>query len=287
MEEVEHLLACGDSLGEGPIWNSAEQALYWVDIGQNLIQRLDPFSGRHNIYDAGLPVTALGFRASGGLIMATGRGFATWLPGSESPDFLTNPMAGKQDARLNDGAIDRQGRFWAGAMSETPTNCLYRLDPDGALHTMETGIQVSNGIGWSPDGKTMYYTDSARREIYAYDYEPKSGAISKRRVFVRTPDAEGVPDGLAVDSQGYVWSARWDGWRISRYDPAGQLEREIQMPVARPTSCIFGGESLDELYITSARIDLSAQEREEQPQAGDLFRIQTGIKGQQESLFLG
>ena len=287
MEVVERVLACSNKLGEGPIWNPSEQALYWVDIGQNLIQRYDRASGRHDTYDEGLPATSLGLRASGGLIIATARGFASWSPGMESPSFIADPEAGKLDARFNDGAVDPGGRFWAGTMSKTPTSRLYRLDPDGSLHTMETGIQISNGIGWSPDRETMYYTDSARREIYSYDFEPISGAISNRRVFARTPEGEGVPDGLSVDSQGYVWSARWDGWRITRYDPAGRVEREIQMPVARPTSCTFGGEGLDELYVTSAWIDLSDQARADQPHAGDLLRIRIGVKGQPESHFLG
>jgi sugar lactone lactonase YvrE len=152
---------------------------------------------------------------------------------------------------------------------------------------METGVHISNGIGWSPDGETMYYTDSPRQVIYAYDFEPGSGAISNRRVFVRTPESEGVPDGLAVDSEGCVWSARWDGWRVTRYDPEGQVEREIRLPVARPTSCAFGGENLDELFVTSAWIDVDEQARREQPHAGDLFRIRTGVRGQAEPLFLG
>jgi sugar lactone lactonase YvrE len=284
---IEHVLASGDKLGEGPIWHPGEQALYWVDIEGHLVQRYSPAEGKHDTYDVGLPPTALGFRATGGLIMATARGLATWTPGVGSPRFVTDPEAGKPDARFNDGAVDPQGRFWAGTMSETPTSCLYRLDPDGSLYTMETGIQISNGIGWSPGGETMYYTDSPRRAIYAYDFEASSGALANRRIFVRTPEGEGVPDGLTVDSDGFVWSARWGGWRIMRYDPKGRVEREIHLPVACPTSCTFGGEGLDELYITSAWTALSEQEREEQPQAGDLFRIRTGVKGQQESLFAG
>jgi sugar lactone lactonase YvrE len=133
----------------------------------------------------------------------------------------------------------------------------------------------------------MYYTDTPKKVIYAYDFDPASGAIENRRNFVYTPDEPGAPDGLAVDSEGFVWSARWDGWKITRYDPAGRVEREIRLPVQRPTSCAFGGAGLDELYITSASTGLSEQEKAAQPLAGDIFRLRTEVKGLPEPKFLG
>jgi sugar lactone lactonase YvrE len=152
---------------------------------------------------------------------------------------------------------------------------------------METGVTVANGIGWSPDNKTMYFTDSAPKIIYAYDFDPSTGAIENRRNFMHTPDEPGVPDGLAVDSEGFIWSARWDGWKITRYDLEGKVEREIPVPVGRPTSCAFGGPGLKNLYITSARVGLSETELREQPLAGDLFVLETDVKGMIEPKFLG
>jgi len=274
-------------LGEGPVWNADEQALYWVDIEQGRVHRLHPATGAHDVFDLGLPIGALGFRSSGGLVIATRAGFAFWDLQTQELRFVADPEADRPDARFNDGAVDRQGRFWAGTMGQGPTSSLYRLDPDGSVHRMETGITIANGIGWSPDNRTMYFTDSPLRVIYAYDFDPATGAIENRRPFVHTPDEEGVPDGLVVDSEGFVWSARWGGWKVTRYDPAGKVEREVRLPVQHPTSCTFGGPRLDELYVTSAWTALSEEERGKQPWAGDLFRLRAGVKGLAEPKFLG
>lgn len=288
MSEVEHVLAAGDELGEGPIWSKKEQALYWVDIDGHRYHRFQPATGQHEVFDVGMLVSAIAFRASNGLAMATGEGLAFWDPQGQSLRIIGDPEAGKPDARFNDGGVDRQGRFWVGTMSRgAPTSSLYRLDPDLSLHRMESGIGISNGIGWSPDNRTMYFTDSFPRMIYAYDFDPTTGAIDNRRPFVHAPDEEGVPDGLTVDCEGYVWSARWGGWKVTRYDPTGQVERKIWMPVQHPTSCTFGGARLDELYITSAKAPLNEAQREEQPLAGDLFRLHVEVKGLEEPEFLG
>ena len=172
-------------------------------------------------------------------------------------------------------------------MGDGDHSCLYRLDADLSVHVMETGIGTSNGIGWSPDRRTMYYTDSPRQVIYAYDFDAESGGLSHRRAFMDSTGEWGFPDGLAVDSEGFVWSARWEGWKITRYDPQGQVEREIRLPVERVTSCAFGGPNLDELYITTAWTSLDDTGRAQQPLAGDLFRLRVGIKGQPASRFAG
>ena len=152
---------------------------------------------------------------------------------------------------------------------------------------METGITISNGIDWSPDDKTMYYTDSPLHVIYAYDFDLPTGEISNRRAFVKVPDAEGFPDGLTVDSEGFIWSAHWDGWRVTRYDPDGKVERVINMPVQRPTSCTFGGKDLNKIFVTSAWTGLSETDRREQPFSGDLFLIETKVIGQPVNFFGG
>ena len=287
MGTVEHILAAQNKLGEGPVWNPDEQALYWVDIEKGCVHRLYPKTGRHDVFDVGLPVGALGFRASGGLVMATRDGFAFWDPETQALRFIADPEPDRPGARFNDGAVDRQGRFWAGTMGQGPTSSLYRLDPDGSVHRMESGVTISNGIGWSPDDRTMYFTDSLLKVIYAYDFDPATGAIENRRPFVHTPEEEGVPDGLTVDSEGFVWSARWGGWKVTRYDPTGTVEHEIRLPVQYPTSCTFGGPQLDELYVTSAWTAVTEAERGAQPWAGDLFRLQAGVKGLEEARYLG
>jgi sugar lactone lactonase YvrE len=165
------------------------------------------------------------------------------------------------------------------------TSALYRLDPDRSVTLVQPDLTISNGIGWSLDRKVMYHCDTEPKLIYAYDYDLATGAIANRRIFIDARDDVGWPDGLTVDAQGFLWSARWDGGRIVRYDPAGKREREVALPVARPTACAFGGEHLDELYVTTAALDGSAT----QPNQGDLFRVRFDdrIAGQPESMFAG
>ncbi len=290
--EVEHFLVANNTLGEGPLWSSREQVLYWVDIVSKRFHRYTPATGQKETFEVGTMVGALGLRAKGGLVLATSDGFATWEPAAHKLDFVVNPESGHSDMRFNDGKVDRQGRFWAGSMYMKPEvdkaeGSLYRLDPDWSFHCTETKVAISNGIGWSPDNKTMYYTDSPRKIIYAYDFDPATGAIENRRTFVSTEGEPGVPDGLTVDSEGFIWSARWGGWKVVRYDPTGKVEREIKLPVEQPTCCTFGGSNLDELYITSAQENFTPAKKQQQPFAGDIFRLKTDLKGLPEPDFLG
>ena len=287
MIEVERVLAVHNRLGEGPRWNIEEQALYWVDIEGDCFYRYYPATGEYERFDTGLPVAVLGFRARGGLVLGTRDGFATWNFAEGKLTPLVDVEKEKAGSLFNDGAVSRQGYFWAGTKCEGASSCLYRLAPDGSVAIMETGITISNGTGWSPDNRTMYFTDSLRRVIYAYDFDPATETISNRRNFAHTPDEEAVPDGLAVDSLGFVWAAYWGGWKIVRYDPDGKREREIPVPAAHVTSCAFGGPDLTDLYITSAWSELGDEEKRAQPMAGDLFVVHTGIKGLPESKFLG
>ena len=287
MTEVEQLLTAANQLGEGPLWHIKEKALYWVDIEGECFHRFFPETGKQDTFQVGQPIGCLAFRASGGLVLALRDGLGYWNQDIQDIEIVANPEASRKNARFNDGKVDRKGRLWAGTIGEDANSSLYRLDQDSSIHTMETGITISNGIGWSPDDKTMYYTDTALRVIYAYDFDLPSGEIKNRRKFVQVPVTEGFPDGLTVDSEGFIWSAQWDGWRVNRYDPDGTIERVINMPVQRPTSCTFGGENLDQLYITSAWTGLHEIDRREQPMAGDLFCVQTEIKGQPASDFLG
>lgn len=285
MAVAEHYLPAANKLGEGPLWHKAEEALYWVDIEGHCFHRFFPKTQIQEIFQVGQPIGCLAFCTSSRLVLGLRDGLAFWDWSTGSIEIVANPEAGRKGARFNDGKVDGNGRLWAGTLGEDDQSFLYRLDSDGTIHTMETGVSISNGLGWSPDNRQMYYTDSPLRVIYSYDFNLETGSVSNRRDFVRVPADDGYPDGLSVDRDGFVWSAHWDGWRITRYDPDGKIERVIPMPVQRPTSCTFGGPDLDQLFITSAWTGLHEIDRREQPLAGDLFHIQTDIIGQQENLF--
>jgi sugar lactone lactonase YvrE len=294
MVQAQHLISSQNKLGEGPLWHPGEEALYWVDIEQQRVERYQPSAGLRTGVHFSLSVTALGLRRLGGFIAATEKGFGYW-DGRTSEVFLfDHPESDKPENRFNDGAVGPDGRFWAGTMRPGPQEpgaspgALYRLDPDSTSRLVEPGLTISNGLGWSPDGKRFYHTDSLRHTIYVYDYDPAGGEVENRRIFVQDPEVPGVPDGLTVDSQGFVWSARWGGWKVTRFDPEGKPEREITLPVACPTSCTFGGTGLNRLYITSAWTALTPAERAEQPQAGDVFVAEfEGITGQLPNRFMG
>lgn len=289
--EAEHILAVKNELGEGPLWAPREQSLYWVDIENHCIHRWHPAKGEHTCFDVGRRVTALGLRAAGGLVVTTDKAFAFWNPQTQSLDLVATLEEENPNIRFNDGAVDPRGRFWAGTMNEADPaatdGCLYRLEADGTVCRVGSGFTISNGIGWSPDNETLYFTDTSRRVILAYDYDLVSGTITNQRPFVRVPEEESVPDGLTVDSEGFVWSAHWGGWKVTRYDPDGRIDLKVQVPTQNVTSCAFGGENLDHLYITTARLTLSEQDRENQPFAGSLFRVEVGVRGMAEPEFAG
>jgi sugar lactone lactonase YvrE len=268
-------------LGEGPIWDEAGQRLYFVDIeGCALLWRdADGASGRLAI-DGRL--CAVAPRAIGGLIAATPRGIETLDPDTGTRALLFALEPDRPGNRPNDGKCDPQGRFWVGTMDDT------EQDVSGALHRVSaTGpeqvlgdIGIANGLGWSPDGRLMYFTDSMRSTIWRFAFEPTTGALSARSVFRAVPEAEGWPDGLCVDAEGFVWSAHWDGARVTRYAPDGTIDCVIALPVPRVTSCCFGGAELDTLFITTARIGLDDEALAQAPLSGGLFALKPGVRGQ-------
>jgi L-arabinonolactonase len=284
MAIMEKILSCENQLGEGPVWDGRSRTLYWLDIeGLRLwnwrMGQEDPVSVPLEI-----AVGAVGLTAAKHLVAATAVGFAFLDPRTGGLDPVLTPAEKDPAVRFNDGAVGPDGGFWAGTLSEEPVNFLYRLDPDLTCRVKESSVRISNGIGWSPDQSRMYYTDSLTKRIDVYEYDSGTGAIANRRPFVDPADEPGVPDGLAVDSQGCVWSARWDGWKVTRYDPDGAVMQEISMPVQRPTSCAFGGEDLTELFITSAWTGLDRSDKQHEA-AGGLFRLHAGVRGQEEYLF--
>jgi len=291
MNQVERIVASQNAAGESPMWVADEGSLYWVDCEGDKVFRLDTASGRHQSFSASLPVTAICRRATGGWIAATKKGIAFWDAHSNRYQLIVDPEAGHADHRCNDAATDCRGRFWVGTMNQkdlsAATGSLWRLDPDLTLHKMDTGFAVPNGIAFSPDSRTMYVTDMFHGKIVAYDFNADAGTIANRRDFVTVPKDAGVPDGLIADADGFVWSAHWGGWRVTRYAPTGMIDRDIRLPAANVTCMAFGGKGCDELYITTARVFLSDDDLKQQPQAGDLFRVKTGIKGLIEPQFAG
>jgi sugar lactone lactonase YvrE len=292
MAEVEHVLEVRNVIGEGPVWHSQEECLYWVNfIEQFQILRFSPQTRHLEVFETGVPVMALGIRKAGGFIAATGKGIARWDARHKILEPFCEPLAGQSTCRFNDAATDSQGRFWVGTLNDAnpkgPDGELFCVQGDGSWQVMDKNITVANGIGWSPDRKIMYFTDSFRYSVYAYDYAADTGKITNRRTFVQTSADAGIPDGLTVDSEGFVWSAFWGGWKVVRYDPEGNVDREYRLPVPNPTSCAFGGKRLDELYITSASLGLSKEEKERSVQSGDLFCLRAGITGMDEPRFAG
>jgi len=277
-----------NALGEGPLWHPVENQLYWTDILTGTLYRTNPFSTSYekNFFD--LQIGAFAFCKGGGLILATNRGFYNFDTIDGDLQLLWIPPANLRGERLNDGKVDPAGRFWAGSMDpKNKKGALFRIDPDGSKHTMLTDIGISNGLGWSPDRKTMYYTDSIQYSIYKFDYDIQTGEITNQQPFVQLPKNEKgvVPDGLCVDAEGYIWSAQWNGWQVVKYNPDGIPVAAVKVPAQRVTSCCFGGENLDTLFITTSRADLSEEELLDQPQAGDIFSCKVDTQGQTTILF--
>jgi sugar lactone lactonase YvrE len=274
-------------LGEGPLWDSREQALYWVDIPEKRLFRWSEAEGAETI---ALPVhlCSLAPRAAGGFIGAGYDGFA-----EIAADLRIAPLGDPEPElpgnRFNDGKTDRAGRFWAGTMDRSEreaSGSLYRLGTDLGWQMADTGYRVANGPAFSLDGRTMYHSDSALQRVYAFDLA-EDGTAAHRRIFAEFGDGEGYPDGMTVDAEDCLWIAFWDGWCLRRLSPAGARLAELPVPVQRPTSCTFGGAGLDRLFVTSARRGLTEAALEAQPCAGGVFMTVPDVKGVPETPFAG
>lgn len=265
-------------IGEGPLWHPGEKRLYWVDIARGRLLRYDPARRASEVFEIGVPVGGLTLQADGGLLLFMARGsIQRWSSGALTPVVAEIPY--ESDNRFNDVIADPEGRVFCGTMtSPSHPGRLYRLDRDGSLTVLLDGIGTSNGLGFTPDLKRLYYTDTRQREIYLFDYDRATGGISGRRVFVQVSDlpGEGRPDGMTVDADGCVWSARWGGGCIVRYSPDGRELLRIGFP-AQCVSCVaFGGEDYRDLYVTTAGGDRRA---EQGAGAGALFVLRPGVRG--------
>ena len=284
MSEVRLIAAVGAGLGEGPSWLDPE--LLWVDITAGVVHLLDPETGRDRAIRVPQSVGAAVPAVDGSILCAVREGFARLDPVTERFELIAPVETHLPENRMNDGKCDTAGRFWAGTQSERLTagaGALYRLELDGTVTAVLDGVTVSNGLGWSPDDERFYHIDTATQRVDVFDFDAPSGAIERRRAFVEIPDGIGAPDGMAVDRDGFVWVAFWDGWRVQRFDPDGRLDREVRLPVSHVTSCAFGGAALDVLYVTSSSVDehgpMSADRLAPQPLAGSVFAIDPPVPG--------
>jgi len=284
--EIELVLDARAKLGEGPSWDPATQRLIWVDITAELVHRFDPSSGDDERFDVGQPVGAAVPATDGRLVLAVSDGFAFLDPATGRIERIADVESDLQDTMMNDGKCDPAGRLWAGtkdAVDSRPIGALYRLGADHTPMRMLPGLTVSNGLGWSPDHERMYFIDSPTQRIDVLDFDLDAGEISNRRTLAEIPKAWGLPDGMTVDEEGFLWVAFWGGSAVRRFDPSGALVATVEFPVSQVTSCAFGGEELSDLYVTSARDGLPKRAKE--PLAGGLFRLRPGVRGQHSHPF--
>ena len=268
------------------MWDPERALLAWVDVYNHRVHQFDPQSGRDRYFEIGEVVAALALTDGERLLLALRDRLVLLDPETGNIEERCRIDLGHPDTRFNDGKCDARGRFWVGSISTHPEEAsLYRYDPDGSVHVMETGLTISNGLGWSPDGRTFYLTDSPTRKIYAYRFDPESGTIDERRVLADLGDERVEPDGLAIDGAGHLWSALWNGWGLVCFGADGtELERK-PLPVQRPTSLTFGGPTLADLYVTSASVGLSQTEVQRGICAGDLFCLSSDVSGLPEHRF--
>jgi len=281
----------GDLCGEGPLWDDQKQILHWTDIDGKKFYRFLWNERRHELVNEGFQVNGYGMQQNGGYLVTNSQGVWLWSPGTE-PVLLASQADGKE-CLLNDCIADPQGRVYSGSYHYNPNgqaapSFLFRVDTDSSVHVADEGIQFSNGLAFSPDGSRLYFSDSVARCVYAYDWHRDTGNLSSRRVFVRLDREDGFPDGLTVDSEGFLWCAHWFGACITRHDPDGKLERRITLPATQTSSLAFGGPDLDVIFVTSASLSnmLDTAPPGYDPHrvyvGGRLYRIRSDVQGRKE-----
>ena len=278
----------GNLCGEGPHWEEREQALYWTDIDGKSFYRYLRRENRHERLHQGFTINGFCLQEDGGFVTTSSQGAWLWRLG-EQPELLAAEAEG-QECRLNDCLADPEGPVYSGSYhlnedGNSGGSFLFRIEHDGSVHIADEGICFSNGLAFSPDCSTLYFTDMAARCIYAYDWRRSDGVLRNRRVFARIDRSEGMPDGLTVDAEGFLWCAHWFGSCLTRYDPDGKRERRVQTPAAQTSSLVFGGPELDEIYVTSAAMSncLVLAPLGYDPAkvflGGPLYRFRAGIQG--------
>ncbi|MDQ3784730.1 MAG: SMP-30/gluconolactonase/LRE family protein [Actinomycetota bacterium] len=280
--KVEVAVEAHAQLGEGPVWDETSRQVVWVDIMACVVHCFSPDTGADKIIDVGQPVGAVAVRTTPGLVLAMRDGFGVLDTDTGDVQMIADTEAHVTGNRMNDGKCDSAGRFWAGTMAfdEAPAaGALYRLDQDHGVEKMIHDVSISNGLCWSSDDRDMYYIDSPTQGVDVFDFDAASGELSHRRRVVDIPEEAGLPDGMTIDDQGFLWVALYSGGAVRRYSPEGELDRTVELPATQITSCTFGGDDFCDLYITSAAQELSEQALVAQPHAGALFVCRPGPAG--------
>jgi len=284
MIQAELIIDAKSVLGEGAIWDFEKKVLYWVDITSKKVHVYNPLTQTNTSISLEYMPGNVVPRKNGGLLLALENGLHFLDEATGGLDFIDNPESHLTGNIYNDGKCDPTGRFWFGSVSRN-----YDIQGAGSLYTIDNklkitkklaGLTIANGIVWSLDNKYMYYIDTPAYEVWSFRYDPESGEIWDKNIAVSIPEIEGWPDGMTIDKEGMIWVALFGGWKVVRYNPLdGTKMEEILLPVSNVTSCAFGGENLDELYITTARHGLDEEQLINQPLAGGVFMAKPGIKG--------
>ena len=285
---VELLVSDRADVGEGPLWDSEAGLLYWVDISRGDLHSWNPRTGSQMVTETGQSLGSIALAEDGKLLLALRDGLHVLDKASGKIEIMLPIDYDMPQRSLNDSACDRLGRLWVGSVAddETPrSGCVYRVDAHLRVTQAIPATTLANGIGWSPDDRVMYFADSSTFTVFAFDYHLDTGDASNRRSFVVTDPAQGLPDGLTVDEEGYIWVAYWGGGCVRRYSPEGELDRVLELPASQVSSCTFGGKKLDELYITTATYGLSPDQLAAEPTAGSLFRASLNVRGLEPSRF--
>ncbi len=273
------------TLGESPAWDAKTQTLYWIDVLERRV-----YAGRKPILQLGHYVGCLAPRKHGGLVIAQRSGIWTLDSDMKRLHKLTTPPREFRHNRFNDGKCDPRGRFVAGTMDHNEkeaSGALYSVTPAGNISRLLKGLRISNGMAWSPDGKTMYFTDTPTRQIRAFDYDLKTGQIANPRVIIHFEQTFGFPAGMTTDTDGNLWIAMWGGARVSQWRPDGTLLAQFGVPALNVTSCVFGGPAMNELFVTTAMVGMDKTGFKRFPQAGAIFHMETNVTGMPTYEFAG
>ncbi|KJS50578.1 SMP-30/gluconolactonase/LRE family protein [Desulfosporosinus sp. BICA1-9] len=291
MNKLELVIDQKAMLGEGPIWDCENKVLYWLDILACELHVFNPDKHSDRVIETGQLIGTVVPRAKGGVVLAMEKGlyFLDTVTGETA--FIADPESDRTENRFNDGKCDPAGRLFVGTMHKEGKGsggALYCLDTDLSLGKVLDSISISNGIAWSHDHKTMYYINTPVKKVWGFDYAIRTGEISNKRVVIDGKAEEGFFDGMTIDEEGMLWIAHFGGFKVTRWEPqtGGKLD-EVMLPVPNPTACAFGGEGLEDLYITTARLGLSDEELRQYPESGGLYVIRPGVKGVKSYKFGG
>lgn len=287
--QIERIVDVRALVGEGPVWDDTTQTLYWTDIRSGRFFRYDPATGDHQTIHQGVFVGGLRVNRRGGLTLGTWEGVMLWRSDDDFVWWRHGPDHG-EELQFNEVTAGPDGSFYAGTYLDEKPGKLYRFFPDGSVDVVAEGLGISNGMGFAADLRTFYHTDSPTRTIFAYDYDPKTHRLGSRRAFVTLGPDEGIPDGMTVDADGFVWSAIWGGGCVIRFDPDGKEERRIRFPATQTSACSFGGPDLTDLYVSTASWGTGSPPSGLEPlgydfsahRGGELYRVRLDVQGKPE-----